>query len=138
MQNFPRIKKNYLILNAFFSKILVKSQEKFLSLTCGNPAHANSVSNYIFKQDSNAVSAQTPHLFPPKSDLKSYWANIWTKSFKWTTSASNAGTSFMRWSETKLKIIRKLLLLSEINILLSKSVNIFFFYLIQGCQKPGI
>ena len=29
MQNFPRILQIYLILNAFFSKILVKSQENF-------------------------------------------------------------------------------------------------------------
>ena len=29
MQNFPRIFQNYLIFNAFFSKILVKSQNNF-------------------------------------------------------------------------------------------------------------
>ena len=29
MQNFPRILENYLIFNAFFSKILVKSQKIF-------------------------------------------------------------------------------------------------------------
>ena len=29
MQNFPRILQNYLIFNAFFSKILVKSQKNF-------------------------------------------------------------------------------------------------------------
>ena len=29
LQNFPRVLQNYLIFNAFFSKILVKSQENF-------------------------------------------------------------------------------------------------------------
>ena len=39
MQNFPRILQNYLNFNALFSKTIVKSQEKFLSLTCGNPVY---------------------------------------------------------------------------------------------------
>ena len=44
LQNFLRILLNYLIFCAFFNKslkkvrkTLLKSQKKFLSLTCGNP-----------------------------------------------------------------------------------------------------
>ena len=92
MQSFHRILQNYLIFNAFFSKILVKSQEKlkisqekFLSFTCGNPA-------LLIKQSKNNNHSQ--HIYKKKS--KKFWFNHLKNNLNFLRSAikSSQGCHF--------------------------------------------